>query len=486
MTLPDFEVRGESTREGTSSEIFAFAPILTTASQKFDWNNNYSRNPQTQNWLAESYDRAIGSAGGLDTELGRTYATTASQYGTIDHHVYRAREEEDDDSKVTFVPENSPGSWLPLWQMSPPPPLDPSVINFNLLSSSDVERVVTFIQENSYTIPIMSDRLVRDPVIRAWVDQYNVVTTSQHDNRNLETHTTTITSKQASDAVGASSGSGEVVPTPMTYSEESMSNNEGDIFVVYPIYDSFPEGNDANNSSLPTMTGIYLSLLRWDWILSGALHSGTETILASIQNTCGEESYTYCVTDTNAIYVGQGTAKDLGLAYDSQDVATHIEHFGGVDENGNSCEFYIHTYSTKEFRDSVDSDQAVIFTVIVAVAFVVTLLFFFFYVRIVQRRQAKVMATAARTNAIVTSLFPSNVRDRIMKDAEEAVKNNQDMTAPYLPGMGEAPKKKLKTFLDGENPNANSETQLIMFKTKPIADLFPETTVMFAGSCAFL
>jgi hypothetical protein len=35
------------------------------------------------------------------------------------------------------------------------------------------------------------------------------------------------------------------------------------------------------------------------------------------------------------------------------------------------------------------------------------------------------MATAKRTNAIVSSLFPSNVRDRILKDAEEQAE--QDM-----------------------------------------------------------
>ena len=37
----------------------------------------------------------------------------------------------------------------------------------------------------------------------------------------------------------------------------------------------------------------------------------------------------------------------------------------------------------------------------------------------VQRRQAKVMATATRTRAIVSSIFPKNVQDRLLQEAEE-------------------------------------------------------------------
>jgi hypothetical protein len=66
-----------------------------------------------------------------------------------------------------------------------------------------------------------------------------------------------------------------------------------------------------------------------------------------------------------------------------------------------------------------------------------------------QRRQDKVMATAKRTNAIVSSLFPSNVRDRILKDAEEQAE--QDMLNNKKGFFGAAPKNRLKTFLDEDN-----------------------------------
>jgi hypothetical protein len=45
--------------------------------------------------------------------------------------------------------------------------------------------------------------------------------------------------------------------------------------------------------------------------------------------------------------------------------------------------------------------------------FVFTSLVFLLYDRLVERRQKKVMSTAMQSSAIVSSLFPSQVRDRL-------------------------------------------------------------------------
>lgn len=80
--------------------------------------------------------------------------------------------------------------------------------------------------------------------------------------------------------------------------------------------------------------------------------------------------------------------------------------------------------------------------------------------------------------AIVSSLFPSNVRDRIIKDAEEQAE--EDLKAKRAFGYSATPKSRLKTFLDEANENGEQA-----FDTKPIADLFPETTIMFADIVGF-
>lgn len=106
--------------------------------------------------------------------------------------------------------------------------------------------------------------------------------------------------------------------------------------------------------------------------------------------------------------------------------------------------------------------------------------------RFVQRRQKKVMNTAKRTNAIVKSLFPANVRDRMMKDAEEQLDQKLAAKKKGVKTLGAAPKNQLKSFLSDDNKNKDGKgvdhDGNITFDSKPIADLFPKTTVMFGGT----
>jgi class 3 adenylate cyclase len=109
--------------------------------------------------------------------------------------------------------------------------------------------------------------------------------------------------------------------------------------------------------------------------------------------------------------------------------------------------------------------------------FIATGAVFVIYVLFVQRRQNKIVATAHRTNAIVSSLFPSNVRDRILQEAQEQV--DRDVNNRY---SLVAAKYRLKNFLEDDPGQAGS---MNVFGTKPIADLFPETTIMFGDLVGF-
>jgi hypothetical protein len=84
----------------------------------------------------------------------------------------------------------------------------------------------------------------------------------------------------------------------------------------------------------------------------------------------------------------------------------------------------------------------------------------------VKRRNEKVMKSAARSTAIVSSLFPSNVRERLYQEQEhKANRHRAGNLKNYLRSGGERD----DDMLDG------AESQ---FSSKPLADLFTETTVM--------
>ena len=99
--------------------------------------------------------------------------------------------------------------------------------------------------------------------------------------------------------------------------------------------------------------------------------------------------------------------------------------------------------------------------------FVFTIITFVAYDRVVQQRQNTVMAVAERSGAILSSLFPKAVKDRLMDEA-----------AMIQPSTGTS---RLRSFLSGghgEEDNRTGDQDFVVYNSKPIADLFAETTVM--------
>ena len=126
---------------------------------------------------------------------------------------------------------------------------------------------------------------------------------------------------------------------------------------------------------------------------------------------------------------------------------------------------------TQEFEDSFDSDDTMFYTLIVIGIFAVTAFAFFIYDFVVQRRNSLVLQTAAKFNTIVSSLFPSNIRGRLFADKE---KDYMEYTTA---------KSHLKNFLTKGDIDMNGEDDDddgLILKTKPMADLFTDTTIMFA------
>jgi hypothetical protein len=82
----------------------------------------------------------------------------------------------------------------------------------------------------------------------------------------------------------------------------------------------------------------------------------------------------------------------------------------------------------------------------------------------VRRRNSKIVKSAIRSSAIVSSMFPSNVRERLYREQEEKERHRAKNLKSYLRDTGS----------DGI-ANGDGETQA---DSKPLADLFPETTIM--------
>jgi class 3 adenylate cyclase len=137
-------------------------------------------------------------------------------------------------------------------------------------------------------------------------------------------------------------------------------------------------------------------------------------------------------------------------------------------------------YKTEEYWKKEDANNtAAIVTGLISAAFAILAITFILYDRFVNRRNEKIVHAAARSNAIISSLFPTQVRDRLFAAKDDKYGSQEYATT----------KAKLKNMLTtGDLQNGANVTEDdcdFMYKTKPIADLFPETTILFADIVGF-
>ncbi|GKY99151.1 hypothetical protein MPSEU_000870600 [Mayamaea pseudoterrestris] len=138
------------------------------------------------------------------------------------------------------------------------------------------------------------------------------------------------------------------------------------------------------------------------------------------------------------------------------------------------CSYSFLCYSSEEYASSVKSNLAGAAVAAICCLFLFVAMTFIFYDRFVQRRNNIVLSAATKSHAILSSLFPSNIRDRLYAEKTET-------------DAAQSGSSNLKSLLanDGLAGVAGEEDAEMGYKGKPIADLFTESTVLFADIAGF-
>ena len=169
---------------------------------------------------------------------------------------------------------------------------------------------------------------------------------------------------------------------------------------------------------------------------------------------------------------------------------------------------------TNLYMQDNESSIPIILSIVVAVIFALMAVLFLIYDRNVQRRNRKMMETAVRTGALVSSIFPTTVRERLLengKSKQEKKKvltdNNDDSTnhgsnrrdfnmslSNMFLTSSSTTVDELKSFFKSDYKNGstseisrdtNRDDFGLLLSSKPIADLFTDTTILFADICGF-
>jgi hypothetical protein len=212
-------------------------------------------------------------------------------------------------------------------------------------------------------------------------------------------------------------------------------------YMLEPVYSSF--GDDKE------LVGFLTGLTAFENLLSKLIPAGVQGIVGVITDTCGN-SISYELNGTKPLFLGYDDFHDP--AFNGYRRSVQLEMYETVPKE--LCVHDLHIYPSDVLRESYETSKPIIYTVVVATAFLVTAMVLFSYDVIVNRRQEKTTRAAMESNALVSSLFPTGIRDRIYKEA-----------------------KHTRNGTDDSSSGAES--------SKPIADFFPESSVMFADIAGF-
>jgi hypothetical protein len=141
---------------------------------------------------------------------------------------------------------------------------------------------------------------------------------------------------------------------------------------------------------------------------------------------------------------------------DLDSFSLETETYTGLPVVNDTCPYFLRLYPSQTMQNDYQSNDPIIFTICAVLIFAFTSLVFLVYDRLVEKRQRTVMTTAVHTSAIVSSLFPSTVRDRLFETDNDPFRNERSFQNESWISFGDK------------------------VVSRPIADLYPSATVMFA------
>lgn len=282
------------------------------------------------------------------------------------------------------------------------------------------------------------------------------------------------------------------------------------------------------------LVALISSSVIWSTILEDSLSIEDEghVYLVVMENDCGQvysfEIHGPSIALSFARDVHDSEYDDLVFDYSFDDLLRASKEFvtpgSPLTLNGDYCSYSLRIYPTQQLEDVYQTNSPMFYTLSIFVVFLLTAGVFGCYDLVMERRQQRVLSTAVEARAIVANLFPQQFRGRLFEQQREPVSgrvksffgggrrrqsesdgvNTEDGSpdsshgeekdeGPALlkrPLMVSQSTLRLKSYLNESSStgdglrNANAGT-LQDDKSRPIADLFPNTTVLFADLVGF-
>lgn len=240
---------------------------------------------------------------------------------------------------------------------------------------------------------------------------------------------------------------------------------------LVPIYDKF-------DRSSARMVGLLNGFVQWGLFFSDLLSTDVGDVMVVVDNgNCGRQ-FTWRIDGRVAVFLDESDLHET--KYDNYKISTL---FGSTSRNGtggDSCLYQVHVYPSSNFEANYTTNKPVIIAAVVGCIFAFVVMAFFAFDYFQTQRNDKILSTAAKASAVMNAVFPAQFRDRLLVDGSQENENSdsnvqQSKTKTYFASHNQ----RIKKFLDG------SDDAMLQTKSKPIAEFYPEITVMFADIVGF-
>ncbi|KAL3939096.1 MAG: hypothetical protein SGBAC_006119 [Bacillariaceae sp.] len=235
--------------------------------------------------------------------------------------------------------------------------------------------------------------------------------------------------------------------------------------LVQPVFeDVFPE----SRASERRVVGFVWVVMGWGNLFKNLLPQGANGTVLVLESSCGFEA-SYEINGLGADFLGLIDAHDE--KYNEMEISVPFFSFGaeqdGLPDGICIDQMTIRLFPSDTLKEANSSTRPLLYTGIVALVILATVSVFFLYDLMVARRQRKVMKRVDTQHRLVSDMFPETFRDRLYK-------------------IGDGSDNASDTVSIGAEFGVSTSTHHGHNKaSRPIADLFLETTVIFIDIAGF-
>eukprot|EP00980_Cylindrotheca_fusiformis_P001907 scaffold437_cov111-Cylindrotheca_fusiformis.AAC.5 len=240
--------------------------------------------------------------------------------------------------------------------------------------------------------------------------------------------------------------------------------------IMQPIYDRADTADEDRK-----VVGVVMFQLSWlDYFKNLFLEEESDDgIVVVLKSTCEVNAteprrlVTYQIDGSKAVVLGEGDLHDP--KYESLEVSETFVDLG-IDQSkvpDGLCIpiLTLHVYPSATLEKKFETHNRAIYTSAVVAIFTFTVLVFLLYDFVVGRLQKKVMDRINKQDMIVANVFPSTIRDRLYQAQGNALQQKR-MVSEGSNSLG---------FENGTGAMGSA----------PLADLFPNTSIVFADIAGF-